>query len=371
MELDRSLLACIRKADYDFNFIEKGETVLLGLSGGKDSMVLAKLLSIYSKFKSKPFHLIAAFIDLGFGDPDIQGLKDYCDSIDLELVILDGKDVAPILYQHVSPSTNLLPCSICSRMKKAIINKYAINNNISKVCFAHHADDCIETVFLNMIYGGRINTFEPKMYLERDGITFIRPFIYVREKDIKRYVNKNNIPVYKNKCPNDKLTKRQEFKELLDDIYKKYPSAYDNFLTMLTNRERFKLPFEERVYSLNDGTYIKKVQSAADAFTYMNFAPFVSSPLAEVYLLFDKEQVVASLVCRFVSPCLFILDFKSLREDKSKDFIFEIEKIYSQKCTPLDILIKTDKIPLEVLDELNYKHNTLRINYPILDKQRG
>jgi tRNA 2-thiocytidine biosynthesis protein TtcA len=261
MTSEKVMLACLRKADFDYGLIEKGDKILLGLSGGKDSMSLAKLLTIYQHFEDKDFTFVAAFMDLGFPDPDIEGLKKYAEKTGFELKIIDARDVGTILRAH-RQTDGLLPCSICSRMKKAVINKAAKQMGITKVAFAHHADDAIETLFMNMTYGGRVATFEPKMHLDKENITFIRPLIYAREKDITRYAKEHQIPVIKNNCGNDKKTEREDFKELLQAFYKNHPTAYDNFLTLLTNQEAFQLFFDKIGYAFGDGTFLKKVESA-------------------------------------------------------------------------------------------------------------
>lgn len=263
MTEEKILLACLRKADSNFGLINKGDKILLGLSGGKDSMVLARMLSIYRRFSDKDFSFKAIFMDLGFGTPDTDSLKAFADKEGFELIIYNARDVESILSQHIK-ATGILPCSICSRMKKAIINKAAHELGFEKVAFAHHADDAIETLFMNMTHGGRIKTFSPAMYLSKEKITFVRPLIYAREKDIRNYAVAQNIPVIKNMCGNDKNTERQVFKNYLEEFYKKEPSAYNNFLTMLTNRDGFQLWFNDYGFNFGDNTKIIRVSTSVD-----------------------------------------------------------------------------------------------------------
>jgi tRNA(Ile)-lysidine synthase TilS/MesJ len=134
-----------------------------------------------------------------------------------------------------------LPCSICSKMKKAAICQAANELNCNKVAFGHHADDAIETFMMNAIYGGRLATFLPKMELTRERITFIRPLIYCREQIIKKTINSSKIPVSESTCPNDKNTEREVIKTMLKDIYKSHPEAKQNFLNMLSNESKMEL----------------------------------------------------------------------------------------------------------------------------------
>ena len=263
MKAIRTVLACIRKADNTYNLINHGDKIVIGLSGGKDSVSLLYTLSLYQKFSHTDFQLQPVIIDLGFPNFDPTKMEEYCKSLGLELKVEYAKDVYKILKANQDGPH--LPCSICSKMKKAIINKVANELSYNKVAFAHHADDAVETLFMNEIYGGRIATFSPKMHLENANIDFIRPFTLVREKDITRLVKEENLPVSGSNCPADKHTNREYIKQLLEIIYKEYPSSKDNFLTMLSNYEKEDLWGKEIYYQINnDGLSLKPVISKSD-----------------------------------------------------------------------------------------------------------
>ena len=164
----RNVLAALRHADQDFSLIDDGDKILLGLSGGKDSLALLKALSIYGLFSKKHFIVKPVFLDLGFGGDGVKTLEDYCSSLGYELLVSDSRFVYDILKANTKPGKHI-PCSICSRMKKAAMNNIAKDLGFNKVAFAHHSDDAIETLFMNMIHGGRVATFEPKMNLEKIG----------------------------------------------------------------------------------------------------------------------------------------------------------------------------------------------------------
>ncbi len=262
-QIQKKLLACIRKADYEFGLINDGDKILIGLSGGKDSLALVTLLSQYQKFRYKKFEIACCHIDFGFPSVDFSKTEEYIKSLGVRYISYPSTEVFDILKAHRN-SKGLLPCSICSRMRKAVINKVAKELGFKKVAFAHHMDDAIETLFLNMTFGARVATFEPMMYLSNAGIDFIRPLIYAREEMIRQYVLLASMPVSKNSCGNDKHTQREDIKLSLAEYYKGHPDAYSNFAQMLTNADVFKLWFNNYGSHLDNGLTVKKCLTRED-----------------------------------------------------------------------------------------------------------
>lgn len=263
-QLRKRLLAALRKADYDYGLINEGDRILVGLSGGKDSLALLDLLAVYRKFPGKSFSLSAIHLDFGFPAVDFRPVEEFVHSLGIDYIPYEAKEVYDILKDNRNPKTGLLPCSICSRMRKAIINKAANRLGFSKVAFAHHMDDAIETLFLNMAYGSRVATFEPKMFLENARIEFIRPLIYARENQIERYVRSRNLPIAKNSCGNDKKTQREFMKCFLADLYDKIPDARNNFANMLSNYDSFQLFFDRFGAHPVSGLEIKRCYTGRD-----------------------------------------------------------------------------------------------------------
>ena len=237
----RRILGCIKRADEEYGLIENGDKIAVGVSGGKDSVLLLYALNAYKRMveKEKTFELIGMHINIGFPDMDVSPLKEYFASLNIPFEV-ENTDISKILELNRA-NNGRLPCSICSRMKKAVIIKFAKEHNCNKVSFAHHGDDAIETLLMNAIYGGRIATFSPKMYLDRSEITFIRPFVYARENEITKSANKVEVPIVKSTCPNDKETQRANMKKMLHNLYHNYPTAKDNFLLMLHNPSKLDL----------------------------------------------------------------------------------------------------------------------------------
>ena len=267
MDYLRTLLSSLRKADNDFSLIDNGDNIAVGLSGGKDSLTLLRLLSIYGKFSKKNFRVHPVFLDLGFewNREKLEPLRAYCNSLGMELHVEESTFVYDVLKANAKEGKHL-PCSICSRMKKAGINRYAKEVGCNKVAFAHHSDDAIETLFMNMIHGGRVATFEPKMKLERAGITFIRPLVYCKEKDIISFSKEENMPVTDTCCPANKKTDREEMKKLLRSIGDKYPESEENFRLMLTNYKPFCLYWKRFEYEAMEdpSVAIRPIISASD-----------------------------------------------------------------------------------------------------------
>ncbi|MDH6366350.1 MULTISPECIES: ATP-binding protein [unclassified Breznakia] len=229
----KKILKQLRKADEDFHLIESDDLIIVGVSGGKDSMLLLYALSLYQKFEHKKFRLLAVHLKMNFPDMDSTPIKDYCKKLGVEYYEEDTY-MNEILTYHQRKDGSY-DCSLCSTLKRGAIVNIAKERQATKICFAHHADDAIETFFLNAIYGGRLETFQPDIYYEDKEIHFIRPLIYTYEKDIKQAVKKYDLPIVESTCPNDGVSKREDMKQLVQSIYKIYPQADKNLLNMLSN----------------------------------------------------------------------------------------------------------------------------------------
>ena len=230
-------LGHLRRADEDFNMIKDAERIAVGLSGGKDSMTLLYALHLYQNFSKTKFDICAVTVDLGFNGFDIQLIEDYCKSLGIEFTCVRTQ-ISKIVFD-VRAETN--PCSLCSKLRKGALFNELIAMGIDKCAFAHHRDDCLETLFLSMLYEGRMRTFKPVTYLDRKGITLIRPFVYLPEHEIVSSVRRHNIPTTGNPCPASGNTKREEIKELLRHISKTSPKARDILLTALKNKDEYSL----------------------------------------------------------------------------------------------------------------------------------
>ena len=274
MKSIRRVLASLRNADEMFNLISANDKIVLGISGGKDSLCLLKAMAIYRLFSHKNFKIYPVMLDLGFprNEEKIQKLQEYVKTLDLELIINDSREVYQVLLAHQKDNHHI-PCSICSRMKKAAINDVAHRLGANKVAFAHHRDDAIETLFMNMIHGGRVQTFEPKMHLERANITFIRPLIFATEDQLIQMAKEEELPIIDSTCPANKLTEREYVKQLMCSIYENRPEAKENFASMLYDYEGFNLYFNNIEHQIiNTNISVKPLIFAANVIEYNELA---------------------------------------------------------------------------------------------------
>ena len=337
MKAIRTVLACIRKADQQYNLINHGDKILIGLSGGKDSVVLTYTLRLYQKFSHTDFVIQPVILDLGFPSFDPTPMRDFCESLGLKLMVVDNTEVYKIL-QIQQKDHEHLPCSICSRMKKASMNKVANEIGFNKVSFAHHADDAIETYMMNTLFGGRVATFSPKMHLAKADITFIRPLINVRESDIIKLVKEEHLPVLASTCPANQHTRREDMKNLLKEIYHSYPIAKDNLLTMLSNYEKEDIWGKEITYQVNqDGLTLKPVTTPIDMMHVLDIRSKVfvvgqncpydievvpeEEKEAKHFLILFKDQPVGTIRYRETSERTFKLErFAILEEYRGRHF---------------------------------------------------
>ena len=231
------MLSPFRRAINQYKMIKDGDKIAVGVSGGKDSVTLLKLLAEYQKFSPEKFELIAITVDLRFdGKPmDTAPIKKLCEELNVKYVV-EETDIGQIVFD-ARKETN--PCALCSKMRKGALYNCATDNGCNKVALGHHKDDLIDTMFLSLFYEGRLSTFAPKSYLNRTGLTMIRPLIFTNEKDITPYARE--LPVVKSCCPANKTTKRERIKEIISLIGKDIPEIREMVFTALVHPERYNL----------------------------------------------------------------------------------------------------------------------------------
>ncbi len=233
----QKLLSLTRKAISDYGMIQDGDKIAVGLSGGKDSMVLLAILAAYKKFSPEKFDLVAINIDLGLNTDkaEVEATRAYCQSVGVEFVV-EHTQIYDIILERGEKS----PCSLCSKMRRGALNSIAKQYECNKLALGHHADDVLETFFLSLIYEGRISTFMPISHMDRSNITLIRPLIYVEEKYLSGLARRYNLPIIHNPCPQDKNTKREDIKKLVESLDDRY-GCKQLMLTALFHPERNNL----------------------------------------------------------------------------------------------------------------------------------
>ncbi len=209
----KKVTSYIRKAVEDYDMIQAGDRVAVGVSGGKDSLVLLGALAGLSRYYPKKFTVVGLTLDMGYR-ADYSGIQAYCDSLGVEYRVKET-NIKEVIFDCRNEKN---PCSLCAKMRRGALNDFAIENGCRRIALGHHNDDVLETFFLSLMYEGRVSCFSPVTYLDRRDVYQIRPMIYVQERDILGAARRHQLPVVQNPCPADGVTKRQEMKELIREL---------------------------------------------------------------------------------------------------------------------------------------------------------
>lgn len=214
----QKLMGLVRRCVDDYDMIQAGDKIAVGVSGGKDSLVLLVLLAGLRKYFNKPFSLEAVTIDMGLG-MDYSHISKLCEELDVSYTIVKT-EISAIIFDHRKEKN---PCSMCAKMRRGALNQAIIEKGFNKLALGHHYDDAVETFVMNLLFEGRIGCFQPVTNLDRTGIIQIRPMLYIHEKTVDNFAGRMELPILENRCPVDKTTKRTEVKELVFDLSKTYP----------------------------------------------------------------------------------------------------------------------------------------------------
>ena len=214
----RRLLSYVRRAVDDFEMIQDGDRICVGISGGKDSLALLAGLANLRHFYPKKFELVALTVDMGFDGVDYSEIETLCRELNVPYHV-KKTEIAQIIFD-IRKEKN--PCSLCAKMRRGVLHSTAKELGCNKIAFGHHFDDVVETFMLNLFHEGRIGCFQPVTYLSRADITLIRPLLYMPEKDVRYFANRENLPVVKSPCPADGHTEREEMKKLLDGLERQH-----------------------------------------------------------------------------------------------------------------------------------------------------
>ena len=237
MPTTQQMLSYMRKGISTYNLISDGDKIAVGVSGGKDSLALLKLLAEYRRFSPERFDLVAITVDLCFGgkEGDFSPIKELCDQYGVKYIV-EKTQIAEVVFE-VRKESN--PCALCAKMRKGALHSVAKNEGCNKVALGHHADDLIDTLLLSLFYEGRLSTFSPISYLDKIGLTMIRPLVMTKEVNLTAYAK--NLPVIESKCPANKLTKREYVKDVIKEVAKEIPNIRDMIFTAITHPERYNL----------------------------------------------------------------------------------------------------------------------------------
>ena len=219
----KKLLSLTRAAVDKYNMIEAGDKIAVGVSGGKDSLALLYALAKLRDFYPKPFSLVAITLDYQFNGiaEDYTAIEALCKKLQVEYIVR-RTNLWEVIFKTRKEKN---PCSLCAKMRRGLLHDTAVANGCNKVALGHHLDDAAETFLMNLLNGGKIGCFSPVSYLSNKKLYLIRPLIFAYEKDVAAAARRANLPVVKSRCPMDKVSNRQNTKELLKALEKDNPAV--------------------------------------------------------------------------------------------------------------------------------------------------
>jgi len=213
------ILSLVRACCEDYHMIEPNETVAVGISGGKDSLLTLAALVRLQRFYPVPFRLEAITLETGMPGMDFTPIAKLCERWEVPYTRIQ----VPVYDIVFNERKEKNPCSLCAKMRRGSLNTALVERGISKIALGHHYDDAVETLLMNLLFEGRIGCFQPVTFLDRTGITQIRPLLYCHEEEIRRVAERERLPIVRNTCPQDGRSRRQEVKELLVSLEARYP----------------------------------------------------------------------------------------------------------------------------------------------------
>lgn len=223
----QQMLSYMRRAIQDYNMISPGDHILVGVSGGKDSVVLLAGLAYLRRFLGVDFSLTALTLDMGFeGGSDYSAIEELCARLEVPCII-KPTDIGNIIFEERKEQN---PCSLCARMRRGALHDAAKALGCNKVALGHHADDAVETFIMNLFNEGRVGCFSPNTYMSRKDLYVIRPMVYAWEREVVRVQQAESLPVVKSRCPADKVTNRQWTKDFLESMEQKTPGLRKRLL---------------------------------------------------------------------------------------------------------------------------------------------
>ena len=243
----KKTLGCLRRADQDFRLISPGDRIAVGVSGGKDSLVLLHALDLYRRFSHKDFSLSAVTVTMGLEPFDLTPVKEMCAELGVEYIIRET-EIGKIIFDYRKEKN---PCALCSKMRRAVLANTCVEYGFNKLALGHHREDVIETLLMSLFYEGRFHTFHPCTLMSRTGITVIRPLVYLPESHMKHMAKVLDFPLIQSPCPANGETRRAEMKDLMRRLRQIYPDANERFLHAL-RQDRYDLWQKEEDAGLSD-----------------------------------------------------------------------------------------------------------------------
>ena len=240
----KRVLGCIRRADERYGLIHDGDSICVGVSGGKDSLLLLYGLTLYRMFSKKQYEVRGVMLDLGLVEQDYSALTSWADEVGVKLEILKT-DIGDVVF-NVRKEKN--PCALCAKFRRGALNTAAKERGCNLIALGHNREDVIETFLLSLFFESRLNTFAPVTYMDRMDVTIIRPLVFFPEKEALSAARRLGLPVQKPNCPVAGFTKREEMKNLLKDFRRIVPDPEERLMKAISDVsqygmwDRMKLP---------------------------------------------------------------------------------------------------------------------------------
>lgn len=228
LSLNKSLRRKIGTAVTKWHMINHDDNIIVGLSGGKDSLILLHALHELSRRSPVKFSLSALSVKLS--GMNTKPLEDYCSHINIPYTIIE-QDIIGIINSRGEKS----PCSFCANMRRGILSSWASQNGFNKLALGHSLDDAVETFFMNLLNTGRAKSFQPTAHMSRTNITVIRPLVLATEAAIIDEAKRLNLPVIASSCPFAGHTERQRIREYIAELRKSVPDLYAKIVHALEN----------------------------------------------------------------------------------------------------------------------------------------
>ena len=232
-------LTRVKQAMVDYQMVKSGDRIAVALSGGKDSTALLYALTHVLRVSPAKFTLHGIYVDLGW-EVAVDSLREFCERLGVPFYYKPS-EIGKIVFTARKEKN---PCALCSNLRRGVLNNTALELGCNKVALGHHLDDAIETFFMSLFYTGQFRTFAPSTYLDRTGLTMIRPLVYLFQEHIQRLTRELNLPVIANPCPASGLTRREEVKQVVGYLTRLYPDFKERFLTALKTADLRNLWFK-------------------------------------------------------------------------------------------------------------------------------
>ena len=231
--LQARLRGLVGKAIEDYAMIADGDRVMVCLSGGKDSYTLLDVLRSLQRSAPVDFELVAVNLDQKQPGFPAHVLPEYLGALGVPFEILD-QDTYSVVKRVVPEGRTM--CGLCSRLRRGRLYRYAAENGITKIALGHHRDDIVETLFLNLFFGGKLKAMPPKLLSEDGRHVVIRPLAYVPEREIERYARARQFPIIPCRlCGSQENLQRVTVKKMLADWEREYPGRTETIFSALRN----------------------------------------------------------------------------------------------------------------------------------------